>query len=848
MFWPRLCLLFSITPFRILAQTTGDVVPIVEVSNGRIYLPSTASVAGVCSTITTTIGNNVDYIPVPCADTAHGSIWSEEVLVDGTTAELIIAPSGNVRFLSEAWRDANSTRSTVISSRNKSSATITASSTASTFSRSVLFPYPGRNSTSVAINSTSISAISNYQNTNSSSGSNSTSPRAGPSSYATSANSNSANSSRTSNLPHGVPSLTPQSTSFNSTSGTITSLTTVSSTSTSPVATPIVSNQISSSAQPNSNSRGSPLSSSSTMSNSTPQGSHVPAKNPAAGPSTGSTSGSATSIYGVAAALSPTTSSSSPQTPTITPPLKSSASAPGSFTPPISSDTDALAPSGPSLLTLSMSGQSIVLKRQTMSGFEDFTGTTTVTASEKTTNTAGVVGWATGAVIIGTGGVFWGLYVGSRTGRFCIWPFCSGGGGFCIWPFCGGTGGAEGGGGGGGEDGDPGEEDPDESITTMAKTTAYESITTMATTTASALACPLFSIPSDSLTNDGSPTWNPNAPEYNGDIVSAAYSIWLIDSGTGPEILPPLPTSTGFGDGIVIAYIPNAGGGSNSTNGSSTTTAMLTPTSASSASYPLVQGSVQSVFSVESMESVASVQSLASVESVAAAKSMATINSIASAQSAASVESAAAAQSAALINSIALVQSVASVQSVAAAKSAAVLNSIASAQSVASVASALSAANVASALSASSSASAASVASLPSPTPNLAILIIRNDYCDDTTCSSTGYVYDIVPSSPTVPICSNPRWIHSFSYSEDVSTETGNYPIDSGKFTSHGVYTNCEYQGSSGFLGLFGCDQIIEAVLCTEPTEPETSCSDSHSLDADDWVPIVYCEVSFLLI
>ena len=238
----------------------------------------------------------------------------------------------------------------------------------------------------------------------------------------------------------------------------------------------------------------------------------------------------------------------------------------------------------------------------------------------------------------------------------------------------------------------------------------------------------------------------------------------------------------------------------NSTNGA-TPTAVITP-------LPGV-----------ALQSVSSVQSIVADESAAAAKSLAVEDIVAAIQSQASIDS------------IASAQSVASVESV-------------SATSEASVASALSAASSASVHSARvlSAANAASIARIPTTTPNLAIIIIRNDYCDDIF-GSTGYIYDIVPSSPDVPVCNNPPWVHMYDYAEDISNELSNYPINSGRFTSHGSYTNCEYTGSNDFIGIFSCDQF-EGVFCSLPTEAASSCTSSHDLDGDDWVPIVYCEVS----
>ena len=205
-------------------------------------------------------------------------------------------------------------------------------------------------------------------------------------------------------------------------------------------------------------------------------------------------------------------------------------------------------------------------------------------------------------------------------------------------------------------------------------------------------------------------------------------------------------------------------------------------------------------------------------------ENLTSVQNLALAQSSTSVESLAAAESRAVVESVAAIQSQASI------------NKIASAQSVASVQSVLSAERAA-------SASVASVAALPLPTPNLAILIIRNDYCDDTSCGSTGYIYDVVPSDPSVSACSNLPYVGSFQYPDD---DAQNFEIDSGKFTSHGVYTNCEYEGSNDFIGVFSCDQV-DGVVCNLPTEPSSSCTDSYSLDEDDWVPIAYCEVSATL-
>ena len=143
MFRPPLCLLLLTIPSCIFAQSNGDDTPTVGLSGGGIFLPRAASV---CSTIATTIDNDVDYIPVPCADKVHASISSEGVTVNKTTAEFIIAPSGNVRFVSETWFGADPR--TPASSKSAHSKTATANFTSSIFSRTSSSSYvsPGSSS------------------------------------------------------------------------------------------------------------------------------------------------------------------------------------------------------------------------------------------------------------------------------------------------------------------------------------------------------------------------------------------------------------------------------------------------------------------------------------------------------------------------------------------------------------------------------------------------------------------------------------------------------------------------------------------------------------------------------
>ncbi|CAD6590903.1 MAG: hypothetical protein ASARMPRED_005100 [Alectoria sarmentosa] len=72
--------------------------PAVQISNGEIQPVGTATA---CSTITTTIGTRIDHIPVPCS--AFPPVFTEEVIVNGTSASLVIGPSGDVNFENEPW-------------------------------------------------------------------------------------------------------------------------------------------------------------------------------------------------------------------------------------------------------------------------------------------------------------------------------------------------------------------------------------------------------------------------------------------------------------------------------------------------------------------------------------------------------------------------------------------------------------------------------------------------------------------------------------------------------------------------------------------------------------------------
>ena len=131
----------------------------------------------------------------------------------------------------------------------------------------------------------------------------------------------------------------------------------------------------------------------------------------------------------------------------------------------------------------------------------------------------------------------------------------------------------------------------------------------------------------------------------------------------------------------------------------------------------------------------------------------------------------------------------------------------------------------------------------PAAKPSEALIIYREDSCDDTTCSSGGYVYDITPGGPLPDVCSNPPNDFRFNYKESVANDNSNYSIDVGTFTTHGI-KNCEYSGYSLTVGKLSCPLELPGgpMQCSVPTAQATSCSSANSLDADDWTPIVLCQ------
>lgn len=130
----------------------------------------------------------------------------------------------------------------------------------------------------------------------------------------------------------------------------------------------------------------------------------------------------------------------------------------------------------------------------------------------------------------------------------------------------------------------------------------------------------------------------------------------------------------------------------------------------------------------------------------------------------------------------------------------------------------------------------------PAPSPNVAIIIYREDSCGDIDagCTSDGRVYDITPGEP-VPVCGTATVASGWDFPVDEQNETEDYSVQTPKFTSHSTFKNCQYTGTADQVGTFTCDGFPSAVTCITPAATATSCSDANSLDEDDFTPIVYC-------
>ncbi|KAL8637453.1 MAG: hypothetical protein Q9228_005279, partial [Teloschistes exilis] len=127
----------------------------------------------------------------------------------------------------------------------------------------------------------------------------------------------------------------------------------------------------------------------------------------------------------------------------------------------------------------------------------------------------------------------------------------------------------------------------------------------------------------------------------------------------------------------------------------------------------------------------------------------------------------------------------------------------------------------------------------PKPKPSNAVVMFREDRCDEMNCYSSISVWPIAPGENIDP-CKNHDvdYTYDFTDSENgvsggVANDDSNYKIAFGPWKSHGI--GMSYSGTNWFVGVLTGEGLPQGkVQCSLPTEPEGDCRNSHSLDADD--------------
>lgn len=127
----------------------------------------------------------------------------------------------------------------------------------------------------------------------------------------------------------------------------------------------------------------------------------------------------------------------------------------------------------------------------------------------------------------------------------------------------------------------------------------------------------------------------------------------------------------------------------------------------------------------------------------------------------------------------------------------------------------------------------------PKPKASEAIIIYREDSCGDLDCTSFGHVFEITPGEPVNP-CKDDD-VFGDSYTQSVANDDSDYPVHFGPFKAHDI-DGLQYSGSNNHVGTLTGNVPGSPIQCIVPAAQATSCTDSHSIQADDMIPIVYCE------
>lgn len=100
-------------------------------------------------------------------------------------------------------------------------------------------------------------------------------------------------------------------------------------------------------------------------------------------------------------------------------------------------------------------------------------------------------------------------------------------------------------------------------------------------------------------------------------------------------------------------------------------------------------------------------------------------------------------------------------------------------------------------------------------------------------------MYEITPGQPVNP-CKDDD-VFADTYTQSVSNDDSDYPVNFGPFKAHDI-DGLKYSGSNQDVGTLTGDVPGSPIQCIVPAAQATSCTSSHSIQADDFIPIVYCE------
>lgn len=144
-------------------------------------------------------------------------------------------------------------------------------------------------------------------------------------------------------------------------------------------------------------------------------------------------------------------------------------------------------------------------------------------------------------------------------------------------------------------------------------------------------------------------------------------------------------------------------------------------------------------------------------------------------------------------------------------------------------------------------------AAAPIPTPSVgAFEFWREDSCDDYgDCFSTifGWEIRLPPANQVINPCKNSKYKYSYDFANIMQNDNSNYTITMTHIDGLN-YDGWKYLGSNyGYRDgpnevtgrLFPSDGDTNICCNPVPGAVATSCTDSHSIDDNNWTPVGYC-------